>query len=87
MRSTFVRQMTQITLLLLLTLSVLGAVFNLGVTNYLAEQKQQTLSGNARAVAVLHFVLPQLLQAYPSLTDLDSVLTSAEGFFKQLLLT
>lgn len=63
MRSTFVRQMTQITLLLLLTISVLGAVFNLGVTNYLAEQKQQTLSGNARAVAAL-------TQAYSSTGDL-----------------
>ena len=63
MRSTFVRQMTLITVLILLSLSVLGAVFQIGMMRYLANQKQQSLSDNAQAVA-------SLTRAYSSAGDL-----------------
>lgn len=63
MRSTFVRQMTLITVLILLTLSVLGAVFQMGMMRHLANEKRQTLSGNAAAVA-------SLTRAYGSVGDL-----------------
>lgn len=63
MRSTFFRQLLLITVLLLLSLSVLGGVFQLGMRTYAAGQQQKALSGNAAAVA-------DMARAYSSAGDL-----------------
>lgn len=63
MRSLFSRQVALLTVLILLVLTFLGGAFQLGMTSYLENQKENTLSGNAQAVA-------DLTRAYGSTMDL-----------------